>query len=142
LQGVPTGMLVYMHAPVRLLVRFGPGHQLAYITKLTAGERIAIRSRYALAFRKTQPVGPIGTAHRNNKLFGRREGLKEWPMSLTDRLADQKVICTICGKKMKLHRRVSAPALGKGYEYGYFECVCGNVKVIESDGYRGSPKGD
>jgi hypothetical protein len=43
---------------------------------------------------------------------------------------EQKVTGNVCAKRMKLHRRVSAPALGKGHEFQYWECVCGNVKVI------------
>jgi hypothetical protein len=38
---------------------------------------------------------------------GKAEGMAHDP---EDRLAEQQVFCTICGKKMKLHRRVSAPA--------------------------------
>ena len=55
-------------------------------------------------------------------------------MSPRDAGGQQKVNCQVCGKRMQLHRRVSAPALGKGHEFQYWECVCGNVKVIASEG--------
>ena len=46
----------------------------------------------------------------------------------------RKVTCVVCGKRMELHRRVSAPALGKGHEFQYWECTCGNVRVITTEG--------
>jgi hypothetical protein len=46
----------------------------------------------------------------------------------------QKVTCIVCGKRMRLDRRVPAPAFGKGSEFQYWECVCGNVKVITIEG--------
>jgi hypothetical protein len=51
-------------------------------------------------------------------------------MKRHDAAGEQKVTCTVCGKSMTLQRRVSAPALGKGHEFQYWECVCGNVRVI------------
>ena len=42
----------------------------------------------------------------------------------------QRVVCAVCGKAMRLTRTVSAPALGRGYEFRYWECTCGNVKVL------------
>ncbi len=50
------------------------------------------------------------------------------------------VTCNVCGKTMKLQRRVAAPAVGQGFEYQYWECVCGNVKVISGLAPEG-PKG-
>ena len=55
-------------------------------------------------------------------------------MNVRDGPGQQKVTCTVCGKRMELHRRVSAPALGKGHEFQYWECGCGNVRVITSEG--------
>jgi hypothetical protein len=61
-------------------------------------------------------------------------------MNVRDGPGQQKVTCAVCGKRMKLQRRVSAPALGKGHEYQYWECVCGNVKVITSEGLTAPPR--
>jgi hypothetical protein len=51
-------------------------------------------------------------------------------MNIHDAPGEHKVTCSVCNKRMKLQRRVSAPALGRGHEYQYWECVCGNVRVI------------
>jgi hypothetical protein len=44
----------------------------------------------------------------------------------------QMVTCAVCGNRMRLQRRARAPSLGEGHEYQYWECDCGNVKVIPS----------
>jgi hypothetical protein len=54
----------------------------------------------------------------------------------------RKVTCVVCGKRMELHRRVSAPALGQGTEFQYWECVCGNVRVITGAGHPAKAEGD
>jgi hypothetical protein len=51
-------------------------------------------------------------------------------MNLQEPAGPQKVSCSVCGKRMKLVRRVAAPAFGRGHEFQYWECSCGNVKVI------------
>ena len=55
-------------------------------------------------------------------------------MKVRDGPGQRKVTCVVCGKRMELHRRVSAPALGKGHEFQCWECICGNVKVITTEG--------
>jgi hypothetical protein len=36
---------------------------------------------------------------------------------------EPQVTCAVCRKAMQLRRTVAAPALGKGFEFQYWECV-------------------